>query len=62
MIFLIHPFIWLGISYVFKIISLRKSFDNRVKDESLLDMIQSLQTNNEQLAKYINTIGRDNIN
>ena len=46
----------LGLSFFLHIISLRKWFDNRAKNEALLEMIQSLQTNNEQLTDRINAI------
>ncbi|XP_041911227.1 uncharacterized protein LOC121677222 [Arvicola amphibius] len=52
----------LGISLVFHIISLRKWFNNRAKNETSLEMIQSLQTSNEQLVGKINTLERDTIN
>ena len=44
--------IW-GISFVFHIISLRSWFGNRAKNEALLEMIQSLQTNNKQLVEKV---------
>ena len=52
----------LGLSYLFQIIPLRKWYDNISKNQTLLEMIQSLQTNNEQLVEKINTLERDAIN
>ena len=46
----------LGLGFFLHIISLRKWFDNRAKNETLLEIIWSLHTNNEQLADRINTI------
>ena len=37
-------------------------FGNRAKNEAFLEMIQSLQTNNEQLVGKISTLERDTIN
>ena len=56
MVIVIHPFLYWDSVVFLHIISLRKWFDNRTKNETLLEMIQSLQTNNEQLADRINTI------
>ena len=56
MVIVTHPFISYWDSVFFHITSLRKWFDNRAKNEALLETIQSLQTNNEQLADRINTI------
>lgn len=50
-----------GISFVFHVILLRKWFDNRAKNEALLEMIQYVETNNEQLFEKTNTIEKDNI-
>ena len=43
----------LGISFVLHIFSLKTWFDNRAKNEALLEMIQSLQTDNDQLKGQI---------
>ena len=64
MVIVIHPFIGcidtqclsLELSFFLHIISLRKWFDNKAKNEALLKMIQSLQTKNEQLADSINAV------
>ena len=52
----------LEVSFVFHIISSRKWFDNRAKNEVLLEMIQSFQSNNGQLVEKINTTERYSIN
>ena len=39
-----------AISLIIHIISLKKRFDNRAKNERLLEMIQTLQTSNEKMA------------
>ena len=41
----------LRISFVLHIFSLKTWFDNRAKNEALLEMIQSSQTDNGQLEK-----------
>ena len=46
----------MGLSFFLHIISLRKWFDNKAKNEALLEIKQSLLTNNEQLADRIKTI------
>ena len=51
-----------AISFVLHIISLKKWFDNRVKNEKLLEMIQFLQTGNEKLAERMHTIESGNYN
>ena len=69
-----HPFIGYWDSFFLHIVSLEKWFDNRARNEALLEMMQSFQTNNEQLADRIkaiknqklheknNTFEKDNIN
>ena len=56
MVIVIYPFIGYWDSVFFNIISLRKWFNNRAKNEALLEMIQSLQANSKQLANRINII------
>ena len=42
----------LGISFVLHIFSLKTWFDNRAKNEALLEMIQSLKTENQLNGKF----------
>ena len=52
----------LGISFVLHIFSLKTWFDNRAKNEALLEMIQSLQTDNDQLKGKFSTLEKDTTN
>ena len=45
-----------AISLIISIICLKTWFDNRVKNEKSLKMIQTLQTDNEKLTERIHTI------
>ena len=49
-------FLVLGLSFVLPILFLKRCFDTRVRNEAILEMIQSLQTDNKQLADGIYTI------
>ena len=49
-----------AISLILHIISLKKGFDNRAKNERLLEMIQTLQTSNKNLGERIHTTENGN--
>ena len=49
-----------AISLIIHIISLKKRFDNRAKNERLLEMIQTLQTSNGKVAERIHTTENGN--
>lgn len=49
-------FVIMGLNLVLHIMSLKKWFQNRVKNEINLEMVQSLWTNNKKLADRIYTL------
>lgn len=50
-----------GIIFVIHIIILRKWLNNRAKNEPLLEMIKSLQTDNDRLKGKFSTLEKDKI-
>ena len=50
------------ISLILHNTSLKKCFDNRIKNQKLIEMIQTLQTGNEKLAERIYNVETDNQN
>lgn len=58
-----YIFVSIGpISFILHIVSLKTWFDNKFKNEKLLEMIQYLQTGNENLAEKIHNIENYNLN
>lgn len=51
----------LGISFVLHILSLKIWFDNSAKNEALLEMVKSLQTDTTFLKEKITTTKKDNV-
>ena len=56
------PLLILRISFVLHIFSLKTLFDNRAKNEALLETIESLQTDNDQLKENFNTLEKETTN